>query len=158
MKPSLSCHRVTASRTDPGVTSELARDLAGGDVPQDHRLIRAAGAELAVVIGTVETAKEKQTLLSQHFLLTFLTHCGGGCDNSLTCPHPEPRIHDRCTSSAGSLGSRSTALEIYRCHKSAGSSHRLSEQGDMRQRWAWESAISWMTHDSAGLNTYLWKH
>lgn len=66
MQSSSSCHRVTTSRTDPGVTSEFACDLSCSDVPQDHRLIRAAGAQLAVVIGTVGTAKEKHTLLSQH--------------------------------------------------------------------------------------------
>lgn len=64
----------------------------------------------------------------------FLTQCAGGCDNSLTYQHPEPRIHGRCMSSAGSLGSRSTALEICHCHKTAGSSHQLTKQGDTRQK------------------------
>lgn len=45
------------SRTNPSMTSELACDLACGDVPQDHRLVRATGANKAVVIGTVETAQ-----------------------------------------------------------------------------------------------------
>lgn len=57
------CNKLTDSRTDPGMTSELSCDLARGDVPQDHGLVRAAGANLAVVIGTVEGANEKQEWL-----------------------------------------------------------------------------------------------
>ena len=38
---------------DPGVTSEFAGHLAGRHVPKDHRLVRAARTQLAVVEGTV---------------------------------------------------------------------------------------------------------
>ncbi len=149
------------------MTSEFTCDLACGDVPQDHRLIRAAGANLAVVIGTVGSASETQCHFSQgamsswaHLFSIFsflsclqltlifhafwcyiselasLTRCAGGCDNSLTYQHPEPRIRGRCMSSAGSLDSHSTALEICHCHKTVCSSRQLTKQGDMRQRQA----------------------
>ena len=45
------------------MTPEFARDLARGDIPQDHRLVGAAGADLAVVIGAEETANEKEAVL-----------------------------------------------------------------------------------------------
>lgn len=34
------------------MSSEFACDLACGNVPQDHRLVWAAGTDVAVVIGT----------------------------------------------------------------------------------------------------------
>lgn len=39
------------------MSSEFACDVACTDIPQDHCLIRAAGTNLAAVIGTVKTNK-----------------------------------------------------------------------------------------------------
>lgn len=67
-------------RTDPSVTSEFACNLAGGNIPQDHSLIGAAGANLAVVIGTVKVASEEHSMLlcckvQRRFQSTFSVSC-----------------------------------------------------------------------------------
>lgn len=59
------------------MTPEFACDLACGDVPQNHRLIGATRANLAVVIGSVRAANEIcHTLLSAELCTnnTELTH------------------------------------------------------------------------------------
>lgn len=127
---------VVACRTDPSVTSELACDLSRGDVPEDHRLVGAAGAKLAVVIGTVETANEEKDIVTSppgvpqrcvHPSVYVYMHCvqAGGGQLCLTHRHPEPHIRVHCTSSAASLCSRSTASGSCHCRRTAGSSHQL---------------------------------
>lgn len=37
------------------MSSEFACDVACANIPQDHRLIRAAGTNLAAVVGAVKT-------------------------------------------------------------------------------------------------------
>lgn len=44
--------RAKVSMTDPRMASKFTRHLACCDVPQNHRFVRAARTNLAVVIGT----------------------------------------------------------------------------------------------------------
>lgn len=82
------------TRTDPGVTSEFACDLSRGHVPQDQRLIGAAGAQVAVVVGPVGANEACVTTSAAVSGRPPLIRR----DDSLTRRRPGPRIHGRCTS------------------------------------------------------------
>lgn len=132
-------NRAKKRRTHPGMTPEFACDLASGNVPQNHRLIWATWANLAVIVGPVQRANEKRSFIyiTSDPIFLRLKPCGQPNGNSLTHLHPKPHIHDHCTSSTRCLGSYSTVLKTCHCHKTAGSSHQLKRHGTETSWYKW---------------------
>lgn len=60
LKTQLNLTKSYINRTDPCMTSEFTCNLACCNIPQDHCFIRAAGANLTVVKGTVNQESEIQ--------------------------------------------------------------------------------------------------
>lgn len=56
-KRNLTHYKLKIRSSHPSMSSEFACDVACANIPQDHCLIRAAGTNVAAVIGAVKTNK-----------------------------------------------------------------------------------------------------